>query len=109
MDKAHYLAYVAWEKINKPIWEGGLGIHNLEVMNDSLLLKLLWKVAAGVETQWKKLARAKYYPNSLLWHSKRTYNCSKLWRALMNLRPKLLPLLSWNLENGTMCSAFGQP
>lgn len=33
---------VAWEKVNRPIDLGGLGIHNLEVMGWALQMRWLW-------------------------------------------------------------------
>ncbi|XP_078154682.1 uncharacterized protein LOC144550407 [Carex rostrata] len=107
-DRGRYMAYVAWDKITKPIKEGGLGIRDLGTVNEALLTKLLWRVAKEHNTQWVDIVRAKYFPRSLLWQSKRDYRCTIFWRAIMSLRSKLLPLLSLNLVSGD-CSAFGQP
>lgn len=103
-----YMAYVSWEKILKPVCEGGLGIRDLTAINDSLLLKVLFKVASGSNAQWVDLVKAKYFPKSLFWHSARSYNCTALRRSIMNLRSTLAPLTTIILGNGN-CSAFGQP
>ena len=87
---------------------GGLGIRDLGTVNEALLTKLLWRVAKEHNAQWVDVVRAKYFPRSLLWQSKRDYRCTIFWRAIMSLRSKLLPLLSLNLVSGD-CSAFGQP
>lgn len=39
-----------WDKITKPVQDGGLGIRDLAVVNDALLLKFLWRVAAGKDS-----------------------------------------------------------
>lgn len=103
------MAYVAWDKICRPIEEGGLGIKDLACFNEALLLKYLWKLASGCDTQWSALIRAKYIPRSLLWQSERTYNCTIFWRSLMNLRDKLKSRLQWKLAGGNQCHAFGEP
>lgn len=108
-DKVRYLSYVAWDKICRPIEEGGLGVKDLTAFNEALLLKNLWKVASGEEALWVDLVRSKYLPRSVLWQSKRTYNCTSFWRALMNLRDKLLPHVRVKLGDGSQCNAFGQP
>lgn len=72
-------------------------------------MKALWKVASGSEALWVQVVRVKYLPRSLLWQSKRTYNCTVFWRSIMNLREKLLPLLSWNIGNGKQCLIYGEP
>lgn len=65
-----YLAYLARDTIMAPTRLGGLGIRDLERMNDSLLMKALWKVAKEEEALWVKIIRAKYLPKSELWSSK---------------------------------------
>lgn len=75
-DKDRFMAYVAWDKITQPLQNGGLAIRDLNVVNEALLMKALWKLASNSEAQWVMLVKAKYLPRSHLWNSKRTYNCS---------------------------------
>lgn len=95
-----YLAYIAWDAITAPIELGGLGIRDLNRMNEAMLIKALWKMTKREEPLWVKIVKAKYLPRSELWTSKRTYNCTAFWRNLMALRPKLMPLLSWKIGDG---------
>lgn len=104
-----YLAYVAWDAITAPIELGGLGIRDLNCMNEAMLMKALWRITEKEETLWVKVVKAKYMPRSDLWTSKRTYNCTVFWRNLMALRPKLLPLISWKIGDGELCRVYGQP
>lgn len=94
-EEGRYLAYVSWERITKPKMEGGLGIRDLAIMGKSLMAKYLWQIAAGEETLWVNIVRAKYLPQSLLFHSKWDYRCLRFWKAIMSLREKLQPLLTW--------------
>lgn len=93
----------------QPIGLGGLGLRDLSIMNSALLMKLLWRIAFGSEALWATQLRAKYLPNSDLWHSRRTYRCTAFWRALMALREKLQPMVSWSLGNGRTCSVYAEP
>lgn len=108
-DKKRYLAYVSWDKITAPIDQGGLGFRDLETMNDAMLMKLLWRLAGGSEALWAQQVRAKYYPRSDLWHSKRTYKCTVLWRNIMRLRQDLINMVKWGIGDGTQIQAFAQP
>lgn len=85
------MAYIGWEKITTPQALGGLGLTDLNVVNDTLLLKFLWRLAAGTNALWAQVVKAKYMTRSELWLTKRLYMCTPFWKALMQLREKLLP------------------
>ncbi|XP_078152638.1 uncharacterized protein LOC144547828 [Carex rostrata] len=108
-DKSRYLAYISWDTITKPKEEGGLAVRDLKAMNEAMLLKALWKIAAGSDAMWVQMVVAKYIPRSKLWTSKRTYNCTPFWRAIMKLRTLLLPMIKWCIGDGEKCEVFGQP
>lgn len=108
-DGGKYMAYISWVKICRPVDEGGLGVRDLSKLNDALLLKSLWAVAANHKAPWIDIVRAKYIPRSLLWLSRRNYRYTGFWRVLMNMRECLLPKLRWKLGNGHVCGAFGEP
>jgi hypothetical protein len=109
VDKQRYLAFVSWEKILQPVEMGGLGVRDLEAMNESMLMKFLWRIAAGSDALWVQIVKEKYFPKSALWHSKRDYKCTGFWRSIMNLRGILQPWVHWRLGGGDVCGAFAQP
>lgn len=109
VEKQRYLAYVAWDKITMPVDMGGLDVRDLQVMNESLLMKFLWCLASGSEAQWVRIVKAKYFPKSELWHSKRDYNYTGFWISMMRLRSILEPWVQWRIGNGESCVVFAQP
>ena len=52
---------VAWEVVMKPKEKGGLGVINLHLQNDALLLKQLVKFYNNVDTPWVWLIWSWYY------------------------------------------------
>lgn len=52
---------VAWETVQKSKDKGGLGVINLRLQNDALLLKHLHKFYNQEDTPWVNLIRFKYY------------------------------------------------
>jgi hypothetical protein len=57
-----------WDLVRKPKNKGGLGVINLSVQNDALLMKHLDKFYQRASVQWVKLILGKYYSNVVLPH-----------------------------------------
>lgn len=51
-EEGSYMSYIAWDKITQPKTKGGLGLRSLKEVNEALLLKSLWKLAAGSDSPW---------------------------------------------------------
>jgi hypothetical protein len=55
----------AWDLVRKPKDKGGLGVINLSIQNDALLLKQLHKFYSKADTQWVAFIWQKYYSNTI--------------------------------------------
>jgi len=49
-----------WEMVSRPKDQGGLGIINTKVMNESLLVKWIWKIHQQPDELWYRILQAKY-------------------------------------------------
>jgi hypothetical protein len=56
---------VAWDRVCQPKNKGGLGILNLKIQNEGLLLKYLHKFYNKVDTPWVTLIWNKYYRDQI--------------------------------------------
>lgn len=108
-DQGRYMALLRWDVITRPKMEGGLGLHDLRLMNRALVLKIFWKVASGNCALWVSLMHSKYLPRSSLWKNKRTYRCTRLWKAMMHARSDIRSHVQWLLGNGKKCHVFDEP
>ncbi|WJX75435.1 hypothetical protein P8452_58969 [Trifolium repens] len=59
------ISWVKWADICKPKLEGGLGIHNLRLINLSLLAKWRWKLLMDGDEMWKRITVAEYGEHAL--------------------------------------------
>ncbi|KAJ4796754.1 RNA-directed DNA polymerase (reverse transcriptase)-related family protein [Rhynchospora pubera] len=75
------MSLIAWKKMTRPKMEGGLGLRDFSTLNLAFNLKCCWKMAS---------------------------NSAALW-AIMNARQVLQQHVTWQLGNGSVCGAFGQP
>ncbi|KAL0392552.1 UNVERIFIED_CONTAM: putative ribonuclease H protein [Sesamum radiatum] len=94
-------AKVAWDQICRPKEEGGLGFHNILVINKALMLKHLWKIVQNdrhsIWVDWILHHRLR---NNSLW----TFNGSTGswgWKKIIKLRPVLQRGLIYQVGNGT--------
>jgi hypothetical protein len=64
-DREHHNSLAAWELVCKPKDKGGLGVINLEIQNDALLMKHLFKFFSHHDTPWVSMVWQAYYQNSV--------------------------------------------
>ncbi|KAJ4820852.1 Ribonuclease H-like superfamily protein [Rhynchospora pubera] len=88
---------------------GGLGLRDFSCLNAAFNLKCLWKIAADSSALWVRVAKAKYLKDESFWLSTRRTRCTALWRAIMDARSTIQQHVNWQLGDGTLCRAFGQP
>ena len=69
-------------------------------MNQSLQMKLLWKLIAEPDNLWVKIVNEKYLKSSNLWNYKKQCNTSWQWSKLMSLREGFMTGISWQVGDG---------
>ncbi|CAN1341569.1 Putative ribonuclease H protein At1g65750 [Linum perenne] len=93
-DKIHW---VKWEIVKTPKSLGGLGVHDLKIMNSALLAKWAWRYATERSAWWRNLIVAKCEVGPSEWMP--TWNLGRagfsFWRWLIQLSPLL-----WKGEGG---------
>jgi hypothetical protein len=83
----------------QPKDQGGLGIQNLEVQNQCLLSKWLFKLI-NEEGLWQTIIRNKYLTKHTIGKVDKKPGDSHFWSGLMKVKPKFLMYGSFQLNNG---------
>lgn len=81
---------VKWETITRSKAGGGLGLRNLEAMNEAFLAKLGWRLTQEEDCLWVQVLKTKHAVNSTncsTWKSKT--NMSNIWKGIMKSTPTL--------------------
>lgn len=81
----HALCLKSWKDICSPKKEGGLGIRNLQAMNQSLILMTAWRIAQNPDDQLHKILQAKYFPDSSIWRPKTNMPKSAFWASVLKV------------------------
>lgn len=108
LDKDRYLSMVAWSKICMDVDEGGLGIRNLQLFNEALVLKLVWEMASNSEKLWTQVMRAKYCSRGGFWGVKSKRDASELWRNMQDLKHFFRDGIEWKVGEGKQIQAISQ-
>ncbi|PNX60788.1 hypothetical protein L195_g052111, partial [Trifolium pratense] len=91
---------VSWEKVTTPKWMGGLGLRNMEYMNQACLIKLGWKLFSGADDYWCQIMRGKYV------NDKARATDSSLWRVLVGLKHHVWNYCQWIVGDGKDIDAW---
>ena len=90
---------VDWETVQQPKEKGGLGVINLKLQNDALLLKHLHKFYNQADIPWVKLIWFKYYEQKVP-HASREVG-SFWWKDILRLNPLYRGISHCIIGNGT--------
>jgi hypothetical protein len=92
----------AWDLVRKPKDKGGLGVINLSIQNDALLLKQLDKFYFKENIQWVTLIWQKYYSNTIP-HQAREKG-SFWWKDILRLHTQYRGVAICNRNQGDTIS-----
>ncbi|XP_026435164.1 uncharacterized protein LOC113332878 [Papaver somniferum] len=88
---------LSWKKVCSPYSEGGLGLQRLEILNKSLLMKILWRIINS-EAEWALFIKAKFQDKQQQW--KCNWQLSSIWPGLKGAWNHLKENIRWCLGNG---------
>ena len=88
---------VAWDKICRPKFLGGLGLIKSVAVNTAYLAKLGWKIRTQPDNFWVQQMHAKYGSPEHFFEARKKQTDSWVWKCLLQIRPFITryPLESW--------------
>lgn len=103
LSKFWHGAKVRWDSLDIltiPRAQGGLGLCQLRIFNQTLLSKNGWKLLHDNESLWAaKVFKAKYFPTPSFLEVSMTSRPSYLWSSLIWGRELLQKGLGWQINN----------
>ncbi|GKA35886.1 RNA-directed DNA polymerase, eukaryota, reverse transcriptase zinc-binding domain protein [Tanacetum coccineum] len=99
-------ANVSWNNICKPKDQGSLGLKNLFVWNEVLLVKHLWNVAAKKDTLWVRWINVERLKGRSVWEVSADSNSSMGRKNLLKLREKVRQHVLCKVGNGNTINAW---
>lgn len=88
---------IGWKKVVSSKGDEGLGIRDLDIMNQACIMKLGCKIINGDYDLWCRVLIGKYnVDESCSTIQAKSYD-SKLWKAIVKTNPTLLEAIRWNI------------
>jgi hypothetical protein len=90
----------AWKDICTPKNEGGLGIRNLQAMNQGLILMAAWRIADHPNNFLHAVLKSKYFPSSSIWRPNPNTPKTAFWASIIKILPILKAHCFYQLTQG---------
>lgn len=103
------MSWVAWSKLTRPKFEGGLGFKDIEAFNDALLAKIGWRLLSNPDSLLGKTLLGKYCHSSSFLDCTSPSSASHGWRGILIGRGLLKKGLGWSIGDGSNVSVWQDP
>ncbi|KAG7569843.1 Ribonuclease H-like superfamily [Arabidopsis thaliana x Arabidopsis arenosa] len=103
------MSWVAWEKLTKPKFAGGLGFKDVEAFNDAFLAKIGWRILNNPESLLAKILLGKYCHASSFMECSSPSSASHGWRGILIGRDLLRKGLGWAIGDGRKVRIWQDP
>lgn len=90
----------AWADIWTPKEDGGLGIRNIQAINQGLILSAAWRLAKDPTNHLALILRSKYHPDTSIWKAKANKLKSAFWAAILKVQPLLKSAAFYQIIDG---------
>jgi hypothetical protein len=92
--------WLAWKKMCRSKFQGGMGFRDLEAFNLTLLAKQGWWLIHDLTSLFTAVFKAKYFPTGSFLQAKVRPGYSYAWRSIAAARPVLEAGSKWRIGDG---------
>jgi hypothetical protein len=96
----------AWDKIQRPKKQGGLGFQDFRLFNQALLARQTWRLLTKPHSLCARVLKAKYYPNGRLDRLRIQFST---WTTISYGFELLKKGLIWQIGNGQCVRIWRDP
>jgi hypothetical protein len=91
----------AWADVCTTKKIGGLGVRNLQAINQGLILSAAWKLAKEPQNQVAQILKAKYHHDTSICRAKSNVPKSAFWSAILKVKPILISASICQIVDGS--------
>ncbi|KAL6194442.1 hypothetical protein ACLB2K_035526 [Fragaria x ananassa] len=108
-EKGKKIHWLAWERLCASKEDGGLGFQNMELFNQALLAKQVWRLMQQPDSLASRVLRAKYYSDGSILLAKANSGASYAWRSLVKGKELLSKGIRYQIGSGSDVSVWQDP
>ncbi|GER55378.1 heat stress transcription factor A-7b [Striga asiatica] len=100
----------AWDQMTLPKPQGSLGFQDIQIFNEALIAKQIWRLLTQPQLWVSRIIKAKYYSDSSILAAERKVNASWLWNSWLKVRDNCAKWMQSVIHNGKEedCSSIMQ-
>ncbi|XP_028074331.1 uncharacterized protein LOC114276709 [Camellia sinensis] len=109
-ERSRKLHLVRWKEVCMSVKQGGLGIKNISLANDSLLLKWWWRYGQEDEALWKMVICEKYGSDGGRWFPDKEAHgpISQIWKDILSVAQRNGSIIQFYKDNVEILIGNGQ-
>ena len=103
------LHWYSWDRVSVPKREGGLGFKDLEVFNQALLSKQVWRIMQYPNCLMARMLRARYFSDGDIIKATLKKKASYAWKSILYGRDLITKGLRYIVGNGDLVNMWTDP
>ncbi|XP_074336082.1 putative mitochondrial protein AtMg00310 [Apium graveolens] len=103
------ISWMAWERMSKHKYEGGLGFRCLRDFNVAMLGKQCWRLLTNPDSLVARVYKARYYTDKYFMDADLGSSPSFVWRSVLEAKRVISSGSCWRIGNGKEVSVLQQP
>ena len=103
------LHWYSWKRISVPKREGGLGFRDLEIFNQALLSKQVWRIMQKPNCLMSRVLKARYFPDGDILKATLKKKASYRWKSILHGRDLITKGLRYIIGDGSHVNMWKDP
>lgn len=100
------LHWYSWDRVSVPKREGGLGFKDLEIFNQALLSKQVWRILQHPNCLMARILKARYFPEDDILKAKLWKKASYAWKSILHGRELLSQGMRYIIGDGSLVNMW---
>ena len=103
------LHWYSWDRVSVPKREGGLRFKDLEIFNQALLSKQVWRIMQHPHCLMARILKARYFPEEDILNAKLKKKASYAWKSILHGRDLINKGMRYIIGDGTLVNMWTDP